>query len=321
MKYAFLVRNQPDLYRVLQETAHSIGKHWGNTPLIDPWLIRQDNPDYLLVDTEEGFLSADWRNIFEGGEPIEAYDSRMRRQLQADGYKLDALDEFFALKRKATEASNAEQITISDDSAEVCGILTHVSNIELWRLCHDKLRSLGFNRTNNRSVPSDGILIDSNKLECWDCWIDREFPHREGITYDGAKWINVADLLSWERLLTEADALNEYAKMWRTGNYEHFIDLLSIDFKYQSQSVSKELQSKYAFAHYIREEFQLMEKDEFSIVGDIGMLGEKPCMVLTKKHQQSRQKMIAFASVCGGMITTISVGQNVWHDKVRFQCP
>ncbi|MFC1720053.1 hypothetical protein ACFL00_02815 [Pseudomonadota bacterium] len=165
-------------------------------------------------------------------------------------------------------------------------------------------------------MPSDATVIDLKEKTYRDCWINSEW--KESLDYEQVQWVNVADLLAWQRMLSEADALNAYADMWRSGNGEKFVDLLSVDFRYASQNVFQDLTSKYAFKEYIRGKLETLRASGSTVVGKKGKWHDRACLVLTQNIGQERLESTVFATVLGGMITSISLCTVPRPEEVSF---
>lgn len=190
---------------------------------------------------------------------------------------------------------------------QLCGVVTHVPNIDLWRMCHEKLESLHFTCKHRNSVPKDATVIDAENHSFWDVWLESEIDEYS-IAFDEAQWIYVADLLSWERVLTEEEVLLAFADLWHLGHYQEFVDLLSTDFQYNSNWVTEELTSKYAFKRSIQARLNLLAESEQTIRCKLRSWEGRPCLMLTQEGAQARHQATAFATVVGGMVTAIDVG-------------
>lgn len=317
MKFAFCVRDKPALYQVLQETANSLGKHWGNTPLIIPWLVKHDEPDYFFFDTKNGYLQADWRNRCVGGESIEAYDNRMLGRFLSEGYQVDNYDELFRLRvikeRDCWAVLKRKVVTNADEF----GVITHQTNIDLWRLIHQKLEELSFSFTNRGSVPKDVTVIDVENRTFRDEWL-HGVDNCPSISPCSFIWLDAADVLAWETLITETDALLAFEKMLRTGGYLEFTEMLSSDFTYMSEWDNEILDTKYSFKQFIKEKLKKIHVSGESVFGKMASWNNRPCLVLTHKSELGLKETSIFATVAGGMVTGISIRRSPRTEEVEL---
>lgn len=203
---------------------------------------------------------------------------------------------------------------------QLSGVVTHVPNINLWRMCHEKLESLSFTCKHRNSVPMDATVIDTENRTFWDVWLENEID-QHFIAFDDVRWLHVADLLSWERTLSEEEALLAFADMWHSGRTEEFEDLLSTDFQYNSNWVTEELTSKYAFKRSIQARLNLLAESEQTIRCKLRLWLGRPCLVLAQEGTQAMFQATAFATVAGGMITDIEVGSEPQPDLVLRSHP
>lgn len=199
----------------------------------------------------------------------------------------------------------------------LCGIMTPGQNLGLWHLCHEKLETLGFRCTHRFSVQMDATVIDLNERTFRDCWIDRD-DDDDSLAYEDVDWCNAADLLVWDEILSEADALSAYAEMWRSGNCEKFVGLLSTNFTFTSQFTLESLESKFAFERYIKKEMPAIRDCGINVVTKLGRCIRRPCLVFTLKNELERESVTVFATVLGGRITNICIGRVPRPKEVQF---
>ena len=109
--------------------------------------------------------------------------------------------------------------------------------------------------------------------------------------------------------ITEKEALSIYAKMMHTLDSSEFESYLSEDFKYSSQKVLTDMNSKDEFMEYIRPKLETIKKTNSSVYAELGVCpayGHKDCLIMAQ-GDKSNLLGVAYASVDKGKISGISL--------------
>ena len=109
--------------------------------------------------------------------------------------------------------------------------------------------------------------------------------------------------------LKEKDALSIYAKMMHTLDSSEFESYLSEDFRYSSQKVLTDMNSKDEFMEYIRPKLETIKKTNSSVYAELGVCpayGHTDCLIMAQ-GDKSNLLGVAFASVDKGKIAGISL--------------
>ena len=109
--------------------------------------------------------------------------------------------------------------------------------------------------------------------------------------------------------LTEKEALSIFAKMMHTLDSYEFESFLSEDFRYSSQKVLTNMNSKDEFIEYIRPKIETIKKTKSSVYAELGVCpayGHTDCIILAQ-GDKSNLLGVAYASVDEGKICDLAL--------------